>query len=109
MKTTISLENSVLEQLLTYTQSKAAKDSVSKAIDEYIRFKQRLELLSCLGGVEIDDHWGGRWAIWKSRHENGDNRFLCLDRFFQSQNRRFGYQVIVTDAPPIVGISYVTQ
>lgn len=57
MKTTISLDNIVLEQLLAYTQTKTAKESVSKAIEEYIRFKQRQELLSCRGGVEINDNW----------------------------------------------------
>jgi len=56
MKTTISLDNTVLDQLLTYTQTKTAKESVTKAIEEYIRFKQRQELLSCRGGVEIHDN-----------------------------------------------------
>ncbi len=57
MKTTISLDNAVLEQLLTYTQAKNAKQSIAKAIEEYIRYQQRLELLSCRGTVEIEDNW----------------------------------------------------
>ena len=57
MKATISLDNTVLEQLLAYTQAKTAKESITQAIDEYIRYKQRQELLSCRGAVEIEDNW----------------------------------------------------
>lgn len=56
MKTTINLDNAVLEQLLTCTQAKTAKESIAKAIEEYIQFKQRQELLSCRGAVEIEDN-----------------------------------------------------
>lgn len=57
MKTTISLDNTVLEQLLTYTQAKTTKESIAKAIEEYIRFNQRQELLNCRGAVDIEDNW----------------------------------------------------
>ncbi|MCQ8128432.1 type II toxin-antitoxin system VapB family antitoxin [Methylomonas rivi] len=57
MKTTISLDNAVLEQLLTYTQAKTTKESIAKAIEEYILFKQRQELLNCRGAVDIEDNW----------------------------------------------------
>ncbi|MDD5268934.1 MAG: type II toxin-antitoxin system VapB family antitoxin [Methylococcales bacterium] len=57
MKATISLDNAVLEQLLAYTQAKTTKESIAKAIEEYIRFKQRQELLSCRGSVEIENNW----------------------------------------------------
>lgn len=57
MKATISLDNTVLEQLLAYTKAKTAKESIAKAIEEYIRYQQRQELLNCRGAVEIDDNW----------------------------------------------------
>ena len=57
MKTTVSLDNAVLEQLLTYTQTKTAKECIAKAIEEYIRYMQRQELLNCRGAVEIEDNW----------------------------------------------------
>jgi hypothetical protein len=57
MKATISLDNAVLEQLLAYTKAKTAKESIAKAIEEYIRYQQRQELLNCRGTVEIDDNW----------------------------------------------------
>ena len=57
MKATISLDNAVLEQLLTYTKAKTAKESIAKAIEEYIRYPQRQELLSSRGTMEIDDNW----------------------------------------------------
>ncbi len=57
MKATISLDNTILEQLLAYTQAKTAKEGITLAIDEYIRFKQRQELLKCRGSVDIEDNW----------------------------------------------------
>jgi len=47
MNVNISLDNTILEQLLAYTQAKTATESIKLAIDEYIRFKQRQELFSC--------------------------------------------------------------
>lgn len=57
MKATISIDNSVVEQLQAYTQTKTAKESITKAIEEYIRYKQRQELLSCRGAIDIEDNW----------------------------------------------------
>lgn len=57
MKATIFLDNAVLEQLLAYTQAKTAKESITQAIEEYIRFKQRQELLKCRGSIDMDDNW----------------------------------------------------
>ena len=57
MKATISLDNAVLEQLLAYTQAKTTKESIAKAIEEYIRFNQRQELLNCRDSVEIENNW----------------------------------------------------
>ena len=57
MKATITLDNAIIEQLLAYTQAKTAKESITKAIEEYIRYQQRLELLNCRGAVDIEDNW----------------------------------------------------
>lgn len=57
MKATISLYNAVLKQLLAYTQANTAKESIAKAIEEYIRFKQRQELLNCRGSVVVENNW----------------------------------------------------
>ncbi|WP_367155442.1 type II toxin-antitoxin system VapB family antitoxin [Methylomonas sp. HYX-M1] len=84
MKTTISLDNSVLEQLLIYTQAKTTKESIAEAIEEYIRFKQRQELLNCQGRSMLKTI-GKHYETWKVRHETGVNRYLCLDRLFQIQ------------------------
>lgn len=56
-KITISLDNRVFEQLLTYTQAKTVQEGVVKAITEYIRYQQRQELLSCRGAIDIEDNW----------------------------------------------------
>ncbi len=57
MKATISIDISVLEQLQTYTQAKTPKESIVKALEEYIRYKQRQELLNCRGQIDIEDNW----------------------------------------------------
>jgi hypothetical protein len=57
MKTTLSLDNTVLEQLLFYTQAKTAKESITQAIAEYIRYQQRQELLNTRGSIDIEDNW----------------------------------------------------
>ena len=57
MKATITLDNAIIEQLLAYTQAKTAKESIIKAIEEYIRYQQRQELLNCRGAVDIEDNW----------------------------------------------------
>lgn len=57
MKTSVSLDNKLVEQLLFYTQTKTPKESVLKALQEYIRYQQRQELLNCRGAIEIEDNW----------------------------------------------------
>jgi hypothetical protein len=57
MNQNVSLDNKVLEQLLYYTQTKTAKESIQKAIEEYICYKQRQELLDCRGSIDIQDNW----------------------------------------------------
>lgn len=57
MKTTITIETSLLDDLLSYTQAKTNKEAIFQAIQEYIRYKQREELLSLRGKLEIEDNW----------------------------------------------------
>ncbi len=56
MKTTITIETPLLEDLLSYTQAKTNKEAIFQAIQEYIRYKQREELLSLRGKLEIEDN-----------------------------------------------------
>jgi hypothetical protein len=55
--TTITLEDSIVETLLSYTQAKTQKEAIYQAIQEYIRYQQRQELLTLRGAVEIEDNW----------------------------------------------------
>ena len=55
--TTITLEDSIVETLLSYTQAKTKKEAIYQAIQEYIRYQQRQELLTLRGAVEIEDNW----------------------------------------------------
>ncbi len=54
---TISLDNIVFEKLLEYTQTKTAEEGIVKAVEEYIRYNQRQELLNCQGMIDIEDNW----------------------------------------------------
>lgn len=55
--TTITLEDTIVETLLSYTQAKTQKEAIYQAIQEYIRYQQRQELLTLRGAVEIEDNW----------------------------------------------------
>lgn len=44
MKTTVMLDNNVMETLLTYTQATSSKEAIYQAIQEYISYKKRQEL-----------------------------------------------------------------
>ena len=55
--TTITLENSIVETLLSYNKTKTKKEAIYQAIQEYIRYQQRQELLTLRGAVEIEDNW----------------------------------------------------
>ncbi len=55
--TTIRLEDSIVEELLSYTQAKTKKEAIHSAICEYIRSQQRQELLTLRGAVAIEDNW----------------------------------------------------
>ncbi len=57
MKANVSLDNSLVEQLLFYTQTKTPNEGILKAVQEYIRYQQRQELLNCRGAFEIEDNW----------------------------------------------------
>lgn len=57
MKTVVSLDNTTAEKLLLYTQAKTMQQGIYQAIEEYIRYKQRQELLTLRGTIDIEDHW----------------------------------------------------
>jgi hypothetical protein len=57
MKTTVMLDNNVMETLLIYTQATSSKEAIYQAIQEYISYKKRQELLALRGKITIDDNW----------------------------------------------------
>jgi hypothetical protein len=57
MKTVISLDKTMAENLLFYTQAKTTRQGIYQAIEEYIRYKQRQELLALRGTIDIEDNW----------------------------------------------------
>ncbi len=57
MKTVISLDHVTAEKLLLYTQAKTTQQGIYQAIEEYIRYKQRQELLALRGTIDIEANW----------------------------------------------------
>lgn len=57
MKTTVMLDNNMMETLLAYTQATNSKEAIYQAIQEYINYKKRQELLALRGKITMDDNW----------------------------------------------------
>ena len=57
MNTMISLDETALNNLLSSTHAKTIQEGIYQAIDEFIRYKQRQELLALRGSVDIEDNW----------------------------------------------------
>ena len=45
------------EKLLFYTQAKTTRQGIYQALEEYLRYKQRQELLTLRGTLDIEDNW----------------------------------------------------
>ena len=54
MNTMISLDESVLKSLQLYTQAKTTQESIYQAIKEFIRYKQRQDLLALRNPADIE-------------------------------------------------------
>lgn len=54
MKTTVTLQDQTARELMEKTGAESAAAAVRKAIEEYLRWKRKEELISLRGRVEID-------------------------------------------------------
>lgn len=57
MRTTINVNDSIIEDIIQLTGAKSKTDAVNKALDDYVRLKRKQLLLSLPGKIKIDVDW----------------------------------------------------
>lgn len=57
MRTTLNIDDHLLTDIQVLTGKKNRSEAVRFALQEYIRQKQKKQLLSLRGTVDIDDNW----------------------------------------------------
>ena len=57
MRTTLEIDEKLLDEVLTLTEEKSKGKAVSKALREYIRRKRIEELRAMLGTIDLVDNW----------------------------------------------------
>jgi len=57
MRTTINIDDSVLENLLEYTHQKSKTRAITIAIKDYLRRKRLEKILSFQGKLDVEDNW----------------------------------------------------
>lgn len=57
MRTTLNIDDNLLEDVVTRTGKKNRSEAVRYALQEYIKQTRKMELLSMRGTVEIEDNW----------------------------------------------------
>ena len=57
MRTTITIEDSVLDQLLEYTRAKTKTQAVNQALADWVRRLKIEKLRSMRGKFHIEDNW----------------------------------------------------
>lgn len=57
MRTTLSIDDSVMDKVMRYTRQPNAIQALRTVIDSYVEHAQRQELLAMRGTVQLDDNW----------------------------------------------------
>jgi Arc/MetJ family transcription regulator len=57
MRTTLSIDDSIMNQVMRYTRQSNAIQALRTVIDSYVEHAQRQELLAMRGTVQIEDNW----------------------------------------------------
>jgi Arc/MetJ family transcription regulator len=57
MRTTLSIDDSLIDQLMRYTRQSNAIQALRMVIQSYVEHAQRQELLAMRGTVQLDDNW----------------------------------------------------
>ena len=57
MRTTITVEDSVMEKLMKYTQSKTRTEAVNRALTDWVQHLKIEKLRSLRGKLYMEDNW----------------------------------------------------
>ena len=57
MRTTINIDDEVMENVMRLSHSKSRSDAIRIALQEYIRQQRRRQVLELRGTLDIEDNW----------------------------------------------------
>ncbi|HUT55865.1 MAG TPA: type II toxin-antitoxin system VapB family antitoxin [bacterium] len=57
MRTTINVDDAIIDNLMEVTEAKSKTSAVNKALTDYVRLKRKELLLSLPGKIKIDVDW----------------------------------------------------
>lgn len=57
MRTTINVEDGVMEKLMKYTQSKTRTEAVNRALEDWVQHLKIEKLRSLRGKLYMEDNW----------------------------------------------------
>lgn len=57
MRTTLNVDDQLLDELVRVTHAKTKTEAVRVALSEYLRLKRKQELLALRGQLDITDNW----------------------------------------------------
>ncbi len=69
MRTTVTVQDEILDELMKYTRAKTRTEAVNKALEDLVRRLKIEKLRSLRGKFQIEDNWKQLRAL-----EVGENR-----------------------------------
>ncbi len=63
VRTTITVEDGVMEKLMKYTKSKTQTEAVNRALADWVQNQKLEKLRSLRGKLSIDDNWESLRAL----------------------------------------------
>ena len=57
MRTTINIDDDLLEGVMRFTQAKSRVDAIRIALREYLRQQRKQQVLALRGKLEVEDNW----------------------------------------------------
>ena len=57
MRTTINVDDALLENVMLLTHAESRADAIRIALQEYIRLQRKQQVLALRGKLDIEDNW----------------------------------------------------
>lgn len=57
MRTTLTIDDDLLENVMLLTHAESRADGIRIALQEYIRLRRKQQVLDLRGKLDIDDNW----------------------------------------------------